>query len=1047
MKKVKQLLSLLMAMVLMFSYQSIFAQASTTAAINGLVVDQNGNPLPGANIIAVHEPSGTQYGSTSRSDGRYNLVGLRTGGPYKVTVSYVGYTSQVEEGFSLALSQNLRIDFKLPEQAVQLSGVTVTAEKGAVMSQARTGSDQNVSARQIQEIPTISRAFQDFAKMSPLFSGINSQVAGRKERYNNIQIDGSSYNDLFGLGSTGLPAGQTGNTGISLDAIQEFQVVVAPFDVTYGGFTGGGINAITRSGTNNFAGSAYFFGRNQSLVGDDYDGTHTNDFKDYQYGFRLGGPIQKDKLFFFLSGEMTNYSYPSVNNALTSGPSNVMDLTNRFISIMKSKYFDPGSYGEFNVEQPSTKLFLRFDYNLADNHKLTVRHSYLDAYNDNLNNRTSNNRLSFDTYNYRIKNKTNSTVVQLSSTFSNKLSNELILGYTTIKDRRAGTSADLPEFQVDGAVQFNAGPDRYSSANELDQTVFELTDNLTYYTGSHAITVGTHNEFFSFRNLFIRSFFGIYEFYSLDDLEAGNVGFYQRVFSRTGDPRQAAEFSVNQFGFYAQDEWTASERLKLTFGVRVDVPIYPEAPLANPLVAQNFPGYQTDKAPSGNLLWSPRFGFNYDLSGDRTTQFRGGLGVFTGRIPYVWISNNYGGSGVLYAEIRGSGTSLPISVNPNNQPGVGDPGTGSPSLISEIDIAEPDLKMPQVLRLDLALDHQLPMGFIGTVEFMYSKTVNDMIYKKLNIKPQVGTISGVGSGVDDRPLYGGTDSKGGNFYDVLDLYNTSDGYTYNLVFQLQKNVARGLSINAAYTLGRAKDRNSVNSSQARSQMRYNPIDGDPNNPKLTTSQYQIDNRIFASIAYSHEFFANAPTTVSLFYNGQTGAPFSFIYYGDVNNDGFDQNDLFYIPRNSSEILLGSVSNGQYIPASASDYAALESFINNNDYLKGHKGQIAERNGARNPWYNSLDVRIAQVIPDLWGMGRFQVSLDILNFLNLLNKDWGRDDYVFSTYTIASLRGRIDYNGKPNTPVYSVGLPRTNVPWSTQRAESRWAMQLGVRYSF
>jgi outer membrane receptor protein involved in Fe transport len=1066
MTKVKQLLSFLMAAVILFSYQSIFAQ-TTTASINGLVVDQNGNALPGANIIAVHEPSGSQYGSTSREDGRYNLVGLRVGGPYKVTVSYVGYTQQVEEGFSLALGQNLRIDFKLPEQAVQLSGVTVTAERGAILSQARTGATTNVSTKNIQEIPTTSRQFQNFAKLSPLFSGEGLNAAGRSSKYNNIQIDGTQHNDLFGLGSTGTPGGQVNTAPISLDAISEFQILVAPYDVRQSGFTGGGINAITKSGSNNFSGSAYFYGRNEKLVGnyksESYESKDYDEFKEFQTGITLGGPIIKDKLFFFLSGEMTANDQPSPNYSLMEGyggktPDELRALGDQVAAALAAKGYNPGTYSDVTLEQPSTKLFLRFDYNLAENHKLTLRHNYVDASADKFYNYRQKYNLLYDSQPYQMTSTTNSTALQLNSTFGNTMSNELIVGYTTIRDARKGISADAPEVlikEMNRTFSFYFGPDRYSSANKLDQDILEITDNFNIFMGDHTFTIGTHNEFFKFSNLFARSAFGYYEYNSLSDFNADKASYYQRVYSRKGDPRNPnslvpAEFSVAQFGLYVQDEWTVSPRLKLTVGLRVDMPTFPDTPDENPLVPQYFPGYKTNQVPDGNLLWSPRFGFNYDLSGDRTTQLRGGLGIFTGRIPYVWMSNNFGNSGTLMAEVNnGSGTNVKFNPNPYSQYIAGDPGTpASPKLTSEVDLADPDLKLPQVMRFNLGIDHQLPWGFVGTAEFLYSKNLNEMLYRKLNLKAPVGKVGGVGTSNENRPLYGGTDNGGGNFLDVLELYNTSSGYQYNLVFQVQRNVNLGLSVNAGYAYGNSKDKNSLNSSQAQSQMRYSPIDMDPNNPSLTTSQYEIKHRVFASVSYRAMFIENAPTTISLFYNGQSGMPYSYIVRGDLNADGFDRNDLFYIPRNSSEILLGTVSSGQYVPASAQNYADFENFIKNDEYLSANRGKISERNGAREPWQEYFDLTVAQDIPDLWGMGRFQVRLDILNVLNLLNKEWGINKSAGAgTYETVVLQQRITHNGKANTPVYSFSKPNNNEAAQASDYSSRWKMMLGIRYSF
>lgn len=1065
MRKVKQLISFFLFVVVLFSSQLMYSQ--TTAAINGTVVDQNGSPLPSATIIAVHLPSGTQFGTTARMDGKYNLVSLRVGGPYRVTVSMIGYTTQVEEGFNLELGQNLQINFKLPEQAVQLTGVTITAERGAVLSQARTGAAQNVSLKQIEQIPTINRSFSSFAKLSPLFSGTNLQAAGRTSRFNNIQIDGAQYNDLFGLGSSGTPGGTSGTNPISLDAIQEFQVVIAPYDVRYGGFTGGGINAITRSGANTFAGSAFLFGRNQNFIGQRNANTGLDqkvaDFSNYQYGFRLGGPIVKDKLFFFVNGEMTTNTRPQYNTSLQQGfgsntPAQLIALVEQFKTILASKGMtNPGSYDVFSSQQPSTKLLLRFDYNLSENHQLSLTNNYVDAYQDNLAGRGTSS-MSFDSYNYRMNSVTNSTILRLNSHFGNNISNELIAGYTTIRDHRTNTGALTPNVSVselNRTFTMTAGFDQYSGANQLDQDIIEVTDNFSYFAGNHTITIGTHNEFFKFRNLFIRNFLGYYQYNSLADFQADKVATYYHDYSRTSDAEPSAQFNVAQFGFYLQDEWTVLPQLKLTYGVRVDIPIFPDKPAKNDSVSKYLPGMSTDQVPSGNLLWSPRVGFNWDVSGDRTTQIRGGVGIFTGRPAYVWISNNYGNSGMLIAEVSAFGKTLPFRADPNNQYLPGQHASlGAPTVKSEIDLADPNLKMPQLLRYNLGVDQELPFGFVGTAEFLYSQSINDLLYKKLNLMPAVGKVAALGSGVDGRPIYGGTNSYNNNFNDIMYLYNTSDGYQYNLVFQIQRNVARGFSVSAGYTYGRSFDRNSVTSSQAQSQMRYSAIDMDPNSPALTTSDWEIRNRLFASVTYTAEFFKNAPTSITLFYNGQTGSPFSFTARGtasnNLNNDGFDGNDLFYIPRNSSEILLGTISSGQFVPSTkaGTTFADLDAFIRNNDYLNENRGKISERNGAHAPWREYFDLHVAQNIPDLWGLGSFQLTLDVQNLLNLINPNWGHVyDVANDTPTFISYQGMITYNGTPNTPVYSFTKPKDNVVWSYSDLASRWSMQLGLRYSF
>jgi hypothetical protein len=442
-------------------------------------------------------------------------------------------------------------------------------------------------------------------------------------------------------------------------------------------------------------------------------------------------------------------------------------------------------------------------------------------------------------------------------------------------------------------------------------------------------------------------------------------------------------------------------------------------------------------------MFSPRLGFNWDLFGTKSTQIRGGVGIFTGRIPYVWMSNNYGNTGLLTAQInQATGGNVGFSVDPYNQPGVGDPGTGAPTLRSEINLVDPELKFPQILRANLGVDQELPWGMIGTLEFMYSKSINDLIYEKLNIVDTLVTYLD-----DGRPRYNGTNSMNNNFNDVLILKNTDEGYTYNFTVQLQKNSDLGLSFNTAYTYGVAKDQNSVLSSQALSQIRYNPISVDPNTPPLTTSSFDLRHRYFASVSYAIEFIENSPTTFSFYYNYQSGRPYSYTVLGrvgglDLNRDGFDGNDLVYIPANESEILLGGVTGGAYVP-NAQMYTDLFAFIENDEYLSANKGKMSERNGARAPWNDVLDVRVAQAFST--PIGQFQLSLDILNFMNLLNSEWGWFQTTpQDTYNLLSYRANDPATGRP---VYGFTKPATNTAYSPSDLASRWQMQLGLRYSF
>jgi len=1038
--------SLATLFVVFFALQ-VHAQV-TTSTVFGNAIDDKNSALSGVVIRAKHLPTGTVYGTTSRENGSYNIYGLKPGGPYEVIASYAGKKTVELKGISLELGQNLRLDFTMLESALVTEEVVVTAKSDPIMTETKTGSAQTVATETIENLPTISRRFQDFSKLSPLFSGQDLSAAGKSSRYNNIQIDGTQYNDLFGLGSSGTPGGSAGANPISLDAIQEFQVVVAPYDVKLSGFTGGGINAITRSGTNTFSGSVFGYGRNQSLVGKSPDALKTSypDFTEYQVGGRIGGPIIKDKLFFFASAELTKYTRPYSNVSLTAGSAGMAAYADSIQAIMLAKGYDPGSYGSVDLKRPSTKFFARLDWNMNENNRFTLRHNFVDGSDDILAARNLNNALSWGSYTYRLASVTNSSVLQWNSTISNNMSNELIVGYTRIRDKRELPFAEAPEIEIrQGGNTYRLGPDRFSPANKLDQDIIEFTNNFTWNVGNHILTFGTHNEFYTFSNLFIRSFYGYYVFNSFTDFKNSTVGSYQRAFARSGDSydnRPSADFSANQFGLYAQDEWQVNGALRLTFGIRVDMPTFPKTPAANDSVSKYFSGYSTSGIPDGKLLFSPRAGFNLSLTEDRAAQLRGGLGIFTGKVPYVWVSNNFANTGLLTAELSGAaGTAF--SLDPRNQPRVGSPGTGAPSLISEINMIDPNFKFPQLFRINAAYDQKLPWDFIGSLEVIYSKTLNEVMYEKLNIR-NFSSPTYIAS-ESNRPVYGGTDAKNNNFRDVLSLKNTSEGYQLNFAVQFQRSVARGLSVNFGYTHGVAKDMNSTTSSQAVSQMRFNPVKGDPNNPELTTSLYEIKHRFFASVSYTHEFFSNAPTTVSLYYNGQSGAPFSFIVNGDLNNDGFDQNDLFYVPTEAElanrTYQLGAVTGGAFVPT-ASMYTQLESYIQNNEYLRTHRGMISERNGARNPWRDIFDLRLAQEIPSIMNH-KFTITLDILNVLNLINSDWGYDESIFSTSNVVRMVNR-SVGGKP---VYSFSAPTTNVPWAASDVNSRWAMQLGVRYTF
>lgn len=1015
------------------------AQGMTTAAFNGMVSDVDGNPVVGAVVTAVHTPTGTVYTAVSRMDGLFNIPAVRVGGPYTVTVKMEPFKTQELTGITLRLGEDRNLKFQLVLETIS-EEVTVVASN-PIISEGRTGASQNVSTAIIESMPSIGRSFDDFARLAPQVDprgGGAYSAAGRSNKYNNIQIDGAVNNDLFGLGSSGTPGLAA---PISLDAVQEFQLVIAPYDVRHGGFTGASLNAITRSGTNTFSGSAYYFGRNQDFVGKGPDNKAYGAFTEKQYGFRVGGPVIKDKLFFFLSGEMgdnkvpTNYVIDDSGAANDFGGSNVNKAdAERFVSILKNTYgYDPGGYGEGykDVIQDNSKLFLRLDYNISDKHRLTLRHNMVNGSRDNNPSKASSYVFPFADVYYELTNKTNSTVAQLNSTLGNNLFNEFIVNYTTIRDSRAVGDILFPQVNVAiaGGYRLTAGTEQYSGANSLDQDIIEITDNLTWYKGKHTFTIGTHNEFFNFANVYIRNYFGYWEFNSLDDFENGvSSRYYHDYYASNPKEKWAAKFGVAQLGVYAGDSWAVMPNLNLTLGLRLDVPIINDLPAANPVVEQVF-GIKTDQAASGNLLLSPRVGFNWDVSKDKTTQVRGGIGIFSGRTPYVWISNQYSNTGLEFIRLDIRNPGFAFVPDANNQPEGGTLGT------SEVDLIDESFTYPQVLRTNLAVDHELPWGVIGTVEFLYSKNVNEIKYQNLNLRKTGATAVG------GRVLYARDVSS--KFTDVIYLTNTNKGYQYSLSLQLQKNFNKQSWANLSYTYGQAKDINSGNSSQAASNFAYNPIRFDVNEPELTWSQYDVRHRLSAAVSYTFHFLKNAPTSFGLFYGARSGRPYSTTYnYYDANGDRSSGNDLVYVPASLNEVIMVD-SKGVVLADQNAAWNLLNAYIEGDPGLSKYRGQIVPRNASREPWNHSLDARLAQDIP-VPGLKehRLQVTLDIVNVLNLLNREWGKYQFVSNQNdTPWTLTGVDAATGKQKVSF----SPRNRFVLS--QLGTRWQMQLGLRYLF
>jgi hypothetical protein len=1033
-----QIVTLLALAAALVAPRAALAQSVTTGAISGVVTDQSGGVLPGVGVVAVHAPTGTVYSATTGPDGSFALLNLRAGGPYQVTATLAGFKEQRQSRIVVPLGETRRVGFKL-EVASVTETVEVVGVAGSIISPTSTGPASNVQQETIEKLPTVGRGIEDFARLNPYFAstaigGTNSNalsVAGRNNRYNNIQIDGAVNNDLFGLAANGAPGGQADTQPISLDAIQEVQLLVAPYDVRQGGFSGGGVNAVTKSGSNEFSGTAYWFGRNESFVGDGPLNRPFGKFSDKQLGASLGGPIAKDKAFFFVNGELQRKSVP---NGYAIGGSTGQDFghsaeATRFRSILQSKYgYDPGAFDqEFTRKTDNNKIFARLDFNLSPQHRLTIRHNYIDGVNDLYGTSNSSTLFNFPDHPYQFNSKTNSTVAQLNSTFGTSV-NELRLTYQRIREFR-GHPTDFPQVAVrlpDG-TQLVAGTEQFSAANALNQDVFEITDDFTITRGRHTITVGTHNEFFKFANTFIRDNFGTYTFSSLDNLEAGLAQQYDYSFSLTNEPQQPARFKVNQLGFYAGDVWRVTPEVTLTLGIRLDKPFFPDKPTSNPTALSSF-GYATDVVPNPTMF-SPRVGFNWDLKGDGKSQLRGGAGIFAGRTPYVWLSNQYGNSGIEFQRIGASfnaNNKIPFVADPAAQP-TKVTGANAGTFTNEVDLVDPDYSFPKVFRGSIAYDQNLGGGLIGTVEFLGSSTLKDINYNNLNRVPGTATL------FDGRPIFV---RKVPSLSDAVLLTNTDQGSQWSISGKLERPFRNGFYASASYIYGRSKSINDGTSSQALSNWRFVYVPGNINDPVLAYSNFDLGHRVNFAASYEIKALSHLHPVISLFYNGQSGRPYSVLFNTDVNADGTIGNDLIFVPANVSDVIVRNGTPEQ-----------LDAFINADPGLSANRGKIVPRNASRSPWTNSLDFRLAFAVPFSSGKRKVEFTADVLNLLNLFDSSKG----VF-TFTANQNISPIQYagidaaSGKPIYNIATLSSP-TFTKFSTDDLRSRWQAQFGARIRF
>lgn len=1104
----------LVALVFLASgFAEVRAQGVTTAGIGGVVTDAAGAPLAGATIQATHVPSGTRYTGVTRSDGRYTIPGMRVGGPYTVAVSHIGYEEQVQTNISLGLGTIADLTFRMTQSAIRLDMIDVTAERSAILSSERTGAATAVARDAIETLPTISRRIEDFARLTPQYSGsgFGFSFAGMDNRLNNVTVDGSYFNNSFGL--SGQPGDRTNVAPISMDAIEQIQINIAPFDVRQGNFVGAGVNTVTRSGTNEFRGSLYTQLRNENLVGTEAGG-NTYDpgtFRYNQIGGWLSGPIIQNKLFFFASYENDKLTQPGISFRANRGGEEVGGNISRVLqsdldelsNFLRTNFnYETGPYQGYDHEVPATRFLGKLDYNVNDRNKLSLRYTHLDSNTDVLVSTSSSlgfgrlrttEFLSFQNSNYMIMENIRSVVGEWNSLFRGNMSNNLIVGYTHQDESRDSRGTMFPFVDVrQGSNTYTSfGFEPFTPRNQLRYNSLQLLNNFSVHLPQHTLTFGASLERYRSENVFFPGSQSAYVYNSLQDFYTDAQGYlanpnrttaavqYDRFQVRysniEGMEEPVQPLEVLYAGIYGQNEWQATNDLRFTVGLRLDAPWFGDTgfrnPDANAMTFRNADGsnfrLQTEKLPGANLLFSPRLGFNWDVRGDRTTQVRGGTGVFTGRPAYVWISNQIGENGMLtgFDDIRGVNT-LTRPFNPNPDAYKPARPTGNPAPSYALAFTDPDFKFPQVWRNNLAVDQALPWGLIGTAELLYSRDVNGISYINANLPAAQSAYTGLdararwvgpacGTGTVGPCVNRINNEAGKQVTSAIVLQNQAEGYSWNIAASLEKPFASGLFVKGAYSYGEAK--NTVDpGSIAIGSWQNNAHAGDPNNPGLGYSATSPGHRFFTALSYRRDLLPIGPTSVSLFYEGRTIGNGSFIFGSDANGDG-GTNDLIYIPRDVSEMRFQTYTQAASGGRPARTFtaeeqaAAWEAFIQQDDYLRNNRGGYAERNAVFLPMMWRADLSISQDIATILGGRRngLQVRADVLNFTNMLNSDWGISQRMVTTSPLTNptaVNGELHYRLR-NIPVGNQFELISNTFEPTASVSDVWRVQFSLRYTF
>ena len=1070
-----------------------FAQI-TTSTISGVVVNEKKEVLVGASVTATHVPTGTTYKTVTNKTGSYVFPAVRVGGPFTVAVSFVGYKNdQVTDiGTNLGIASN--VDFTLFSTGSSLQEVVVSTNRNGIFSKERTGTAQQFGRRELQNIPiTGARTIEGITKYNS--NGNGASFGGQDSRLNNFTIDGSQFNNGFGLGSSAQAGGRTGASAISLDAIEQLQLNIAPFDIRQSGFTGAGINAVTRSGTNEIEGSYYQTERDNTsrYNGDKAAGVKVtpSKFSEKVQGFRIGAPIIKNKLFIFANYEKLEKTEPGTNWISTGSPLTGSQISRptyaqleTLSNFMKDKFnYITGPWENYNNATVSEKFLIRTDWNINDQHKLTARYVHHNSNADiNISNSASagfGNRtnsalaMSFQNSGYGIMDNTRSIVVELNSKISNTLHNNLIIGYDKQIEDRSYRSSMFPtvDIKLGSTTLTSVGFDPFTPGNKLDYNTFHITNNITKYADKHTFVGGFNFEKYQSNNLFFPASNGVYVFNSLEDfytaanqsLAAGGAPsafvpartqFRYSALPGAIEPLQV--LNTSRLDVYAQDEYQYNKDLKFTAGLRVAMIDFVNTAIENPAITAmafaNGASYNTGVMPKTQYLLEPRFGFNVDVFGNKKTQLRGGTGVFTGRPPYVFISNQVGNNGVLtgYIDSDNKGaTKYGFTPNPSQYY---IPST--PTLPSTFDLAFTDdtYKFPQVWKTNIALDQKLPLGFIGTIEGIYNNNLNAVHYYNANLDAPTGNFAGV----DTRSQFARTDAGvrvNDNVSNGIVLTNKDGSYFKSLTLKLELPYNKGLFGSFAWTTSNAKDFMSAGSIASGSWTSARAINGN-NDLSLSNSDFVSPNRLVGVFGYRLEYGkkTGGATSISIGYVGNQGNPFSYTISGDMNGDRVNNNELIFIPKDFQDIKFVPLTVGSRTYSEVEQQAAFWNYVNQDDYLKTRRGKYAERNASFIPMLHRFDLSIVQdIFVNVKGKrNTIQIRADILNFGNMLNDNWGVSQRATNPQILA-FQSVVN-----NQPTYRLATERftdgttgliTNTYSKNASVLDVWTAQLGIRYIF